>query len=321
MAAAFSLRTALCLFMVLCCTGMATAQVPPGRDLWLIVPGDADPEAEFLAIEVAPVLAGVLGQPVRVAPRSRSAPLDAVAAPADGHAVLLGDMSLVTPAGAGTVTRGASRGLVPVARLANAPQVLIVHPSVRARSVAELLALARSRPGRLDYAAPPGASPAALGVEVLKQKAGLFIVGLARENAEAALAGTLSGEHSMMFASLARAREPVERDRVRALAVTLASRSPLLPGVPTFAEAGLPLPELEDGLWWGVFAPAGTAPASVERIERALRLAMFTPQLQATLGRQGLRIAYAGSAALGERIRVQTERWRRVVGASSLVLR
>jgi tripartite-type tricarboxylate transporter receptor subunit TctC len=141
-----------------------------------------------------------------------------------------------------------------------------VHPSLPARSLAELIALARANPGTLNYASYGSGSQPHLAAEMLKAKAGIDIVHIPYKGISLAVPAVIAGEVQMTFSGIATGRRQVEAGRLRALAIGGPKRSPLLPDVPTFTELGYP--EVETHAWFGLFVPAGTPRAAVDRIYR-----------------------------------------------------
>lgn len=297
----------------------AHAQPWPVRPLRLIVPFAPGGPADIVARALAAGLAAPLGQPLVVENRAGgNANIGAEAAlqaAADGYTLFL-----ATSTHASNVSMEARlrydlvRDFAPVARLAWFPLVLAVHPSVPARSVAELIALARAKPGALNYASAGSGGGAHLAAESFRAATGVVLVHVPYKGTGPAVADLVAGHVGLMFASVASVVGHVKSGQLRPLAATGARRIAALPAVPTLAEAGLP--GLVIVSWFGLLAPAGTPAAAIARLNaetgRVLGSADFLRRLEA----EGGEAAPATPAEFGRFIRAEIERWAAVVRRS-----
>lgn len=312
--------------LILLCVSLAAphtgAQPYPDRPLKLIVPYAPGGGTDILARQIAPQLSAKLGQPVVVDNRPGAggnigAMAAATAAP-DGYTLLMGDIALAVNPTVSPELPDPTKQLDPVALLASAPLVLIVNPSIGASSVAELVKIARSAPGKLSYGAAGGANPTSLAPEVFRKVAGVDIVGVPYKGAGPALTDTIAGHVAMMFTGPSSAKPQIDAGKVRALAVTTNARVATLPGVPTFAEAGLPLPDLDEGSWWGILVPAGTPAPVRDKLQAAIKDAMSDPGLRKSLDEMTIRPSYGDARAFGDLIRTQTEKWAPLIRSANI---
>jgi tripartite-type tricarboxylate transporter receptor subunit TctC len=202
----------------------------------------------------------------------------------------------------------------PVSLVASTPNILVVHLSVPARTVAELIALARTKPGGLNYASAGAGSSSHLAGELFASHAGVQIVHVPYKGAGPAMVDTLSGQVELYFATLPAAIPHVKSGRLAALALTSARRSPALPGLPTIAESGLP--GYEASTWYGVLAPARTPSALVGRLQAEIAKALSVPEFRERLLAQGFEPIGSTPEEFAAYIRTETEKWAKVVRAS-----
>ena len=245
-----------------------------------IVASEAGGTGDLVARVVAQPLAPALGQSVVIDNRgggivagehvAKSAP--------DGHTLLLyGNTLWLLPLMRAQVPYDPFRDFRPVILAAKAVNVLVVHPSLPVRSVADLIALARRTPGELNYASAAPGTINHLAAELFKSMAGIDVVRVAHRGSASALTSVLSGQVHMMFAAAAGYAPHARSSRLRALAVTTAARSAIYPELPTMAEAGLP--GFESVSFHGVFAPAKTADGIVARLNREIARVLQRPEI------------------------------------------
>ena len=242
--------------------GPVAAQDFPLRPLRLVA-SEAGGGGDFAARLIAQGLAGILGQPVVVENHGGGVIAGELVAraPADGHTLLLyGNTFWLLPLMRRTVPYDPLRDFAPVSLAARATNILVVQPSLPAKSVAELVALAKSNPGTLNYGSAAAGTINHLAAELFKYMAGIDLVRVPYRGTASVLNALLSGQVQLMFATSASVTPHVRAGRLRALAVTSLERSVLFPDLPTMAAAGLP--GFESVSLHGVFAPANT-PASV----------------------------------------------------------
>ena len=204
------------------------------------------------------------------------------------------------------------RDLVPITLVANLPFILVVHPSVAATSVAELVALAKARPGQLNYASVGNGSAVHLATELLKTRAGIDLVHVPYKGSAPALTGVLAGEASVMFVNLLSSLPMVKAGKLRALATGTPKRLIAMPDLPTVAEAGVAGYEYQ--AWFGVVAPAGTPRAIVERLNADLRRVIAMPDIRDRMINQGgLEPVGSSAESFAAMIPAEIEHWGRVV--------
>lgn len=239
-----------------------------------------------------------------------------VKAPADGHTLL------VVSTGAAINTSlydnlgfDFRRDIAPVAGIAWIPNVLVVHPSVPAKTVREFVAHAKGRRGKLTFASPGAGSAAHMSGELFKMTAGLDMTHVAYRGDAPALTDLVGGQVQAMFCVLAPALEHITSGRLRALAVTSAKRLPVLPGVPAIAEV---LPGYESFSWYGVYAPRNTPAAVVERLNQEINAALADPAIKTRIAELG-GVPLAGSPAVFAKFLAdETEKWAKVVKFSGV---
>lgn len=295
----------------------AQAQGFPDRPVRLIVPfppgGPVDTAARVLAQAMGPLL----GQQMVVENRSGAGGvvgIDAVAkAPPDGLTLALGSTGAV----AVNVTLVPNlpydprRDLMPVGMVIGVPSMLVVRPGLEVKSLAELLAMVRARPGRLTFASTgPGGTPH-LAAELLKLKAGLDITHVAYRGAAPAITALLSNEVDMAFLDLPVLLPHVREGKFRALGLAAAARAPVLPEVPTMAEGGLAGLEVEN--WYALIAPARVPADRVAVLSRALRAALADPPTAERYLASGARIIGGTPEEAARFIAGEMERWGEVV--------
>lgn len=294
----------------------------PAKAVTLVVPFTAGSGSDTIARLVGPHLAAKWGQPVVVDNKpgaSGSMGTQAVArAEPDGHTLLMAiNTHTMTPAVQPSQPYDAVRDFTPVAKLAEANFVLAVTPGLPVQDVASLSALAKGRPGKLNYATPGNGTPHHLAMELFKTDQGLFVVHVPYRGIANATTDLISGQVDMMFGSVPSLRTQIQAGRLKALAVTGEGRSELLPGVRTFREQGYPAMDAVDA-WYAVLAPARTPVDLVQRLNRDFVEAMNRADVKADLAKQGLRVSTGTSAQIGALISSDVARWKAVVKRSGI---
>jgi tripartite-type tricarboxylate transporter receptor subunit TctC len=232
---------------------------------------------------------------------------------ADGHTWLLGNNSILATNASLYRRLGYDpvKDFAPVTLVAVQPNILVVNPAVPAGSVRELVALAQSRPGQLNYASSGAGAAAHLAGELFKAMAGVDIVHVPYKGAQPALTDLIAGHAQLMFATSASVMPYIKSGRLRALAVTTAQRSASVPDLPTVAEAGVP--GFEAITWHGVVVPAATPPAVVARINRDLIQVLGVPELRDRLASLGAEVAVGTPREFADYIARETPKWAAVV--------
>ncbi|OJU36553.1 MAG: hypothetical protein BGN99_24325 [Alphaproteobacteria bacterium 65-37] len=269
---------------------LAQAQTFPSKPIRLVVPfapgGGTDNLVRLLAADAS----ASLGQQITIDNKPGGATVggtDMVAkAPADGYTILASDSAFLTNPGLmKNLPYQTTRDFTGITMMARAPVILIVHPSVPAHSVGDLIALAKAKPGTINYASGGNGSSTHLAGELLKQVAGVNIVHVPYRGSGPAMNDLIAGQVQMSFSGISSARQYIDGGQLRVLALTGDSRNPALPNVPTFREAGLAGVNAES--YWGLYAPAATPPAVVKTLNQHFTRALKNPQLAQRLAELG----------------------------------
>jgi tripartite-type tricarboxylate transporter receptor subunit TctC len=302
------------------CCGIAAgalAQGYPAKPIRLVLGFPAGTNVDLLARPVAQRMSESLGQPVIVDNRPGATGLIAneyvaKAAP-DGYTLLAAPGSSLTSAPHLHVKMpyDALRDFVPVIQISAFPQVLVVNPSVPARTVSELIALARKRPGELTFGSSGMGSAFHLAGELFASMAGVKLVHVPYKGGNLALTDLIGGRIDLIFYSFAVAQPQIRAGKLRAIAVTGLTRDPFAPGLPTVDESGLRGYEVTG--WHGVFAPAGTPRDIVDRLNAVIGKVMLAPEIRDLWASQGMQIVPTTPAQFERRVRDDYEKWGRVV--------
>jgi len=301
----------------------AGAQGYPAKPLRLIVADAAGGAPDQLGRILAQKLSEVLGQQVIVDNRPGAAGAlgadIAARAPADGYTLLLTTTSIyaILPGLRKNLPYDPVKDFVPISRIATASNVLVVNVSVSVKSVAELVRLAKDKPGVLNYASAGVGSPAHLAGEMLNLLAGIKLTHIAYKGAAPALLDVIAGSVQMIITSPIAAGAHMNAGRVRALATTGAERNPALPELPTIAEA---VPGYEISQSWGIVAPAGTPPPVARRLSDEIVKAMQLPDVKDRVLKTGAVPAGDGAAAFEAFMARERQRLGEVITKSGIVL-
>jgi tripartite-type tricarboxylate transporter receptor subunit TctC len=302
--------------------GARAGEAYPSRPVTLVVPWPPGGSNDLMARLVAAALEGGLGRPVVVDNRPGAsgtvgAALVARAEP-DGHTLLWGSLAtqVLAPTRSSTVAYDPEADFAAVALVASVPMVLVAHPALPARSVAELLDLLRAEPGRHGYATAGDGTPAHLAGEMLGRMAGVEMVHVPYQGSGPALAAVMGGHVPLMIDVLPTAGGHVRAGRLRALAVLAVRRAPALPEVPTLAEAapGGLLDGLDLHAWSGLFAPAGTPRTVLDRLNTEVRRALDGPALRTRLEAMGAHPTPSTPEGLAALVSGELVRWAPVSG-------
>ena len=295
------------------------AQQYPSRPIRLIVPYAPGGGNDTLSRAIGQKLTQSVGQPLVVDNRPGSggvigADIVAKAAP-DGYTLLMASSELaVSVSLIATLPYDPLRDFAPVARVGETSYLLVVHPSLSSKSVAELIALAKARPGQLNYASAGVGSPLHLAAELFKWMTGTNLVQVTYKGGAPAVTATLAGETQVVFGSVTTTLQLVKAGRLRALAVTSAKRSPLVPDLPTVAEAGVPGFELVN--WYGVLAPARTPKSIISKINREIAQIMAMPDIrERVLQNQGIEPIVSTADEFAALLKNEVAKWRKLTKA------
>jgi len=300
--------------LLLCVTAGAQAEYPD-RPIKLVVPFTPGTGIDILARVWGQKLQERLKVPVVIENRpgaSGNIGTEAVAkAPADGYTLLVTATTLVQSAVLFKSVPYDPKALTPVGLAAIGNLSLVAHPAVPARTVAELVALAKSQPGKLNYASPGNATPHHLAMELLKLQFGLNLVHVPYKGTAGAVTDILSGQIQLMFLPVHVALPLVKAGKLNMLASGGAQRAPATPEVPSLAESGVK--DIDVDIWNAVLGPAGLPGDVVQVLNRELAEILRDPETRAGLLKQGLSPATGTPADLAKLIGADLERWGRVV--------
>lgn len=299
--------------------GALAAESPqnyPARPIRIVVPQSPGGTTDLTARLIAPQLADRLGQSVVVDNRPGAGSLvgtELVAkATPDGYTLLIIASSFsINPSMYSKLPFDPVRDFAPVTLLSWYPNVLVVHPSVPANSVRELIALAKAKPGTLNYASGGTGTGTHLSAELFKTTAGISAVHVAYKGGGPANNAVVAGEVQYMFATIASVLPIVKAGRLRALAVTSARRSPAAPDLPSMAEAGLA--GYDERTWNGLLAPARTPPAIVNKLSAEVAALLKSPETRERLAAQGAEPGGNRPAEFAAIIKSEIAKWARVV--------
>jgi tripartite-type tricarboxylate transporter receptor subunit TctC len=311
----FGARSAALCAIMIATPGVAPAQTFPAKPIRIVVPSAAGGPSDFAARAVSQYLPQHLGQQVIVDNRPGGAGLigaDIVAkAPPDGHTLLVatGGLMLITPLLIDKMPYQPS-DFAPITNLISGPSYLLVHPSVPVRTLKELIALAKGRPGELTYGSAGPAQVSHLNGELLKSLARVDIVGVPYKGTANMFTQLVGGEISMAFTTSVDSLAFVRAGRLRALAVTSLKRSPAMPDVPTMSEAGLTGYEVNN--WNGMWAPAKTPREVILRLNRDIAKAMATPELRERVAALGNVIVADSPDEFAAYGRKELEKWAKL---------
>jgi tripartite-type tricarboxylate transporter receptor subunit TctC len=305
--------------LLLTLTGLGHAQTWPTRPIKLVVPFAAGGTTSILGRAMADKLAPLLGQPVVVDNRpgaGGNVGMDAVAkSEPDGYTLLMGPIGLaINPALYSKMSFDPLRDLAPIGLYAGVPNLLVVHPSVPAQSLKELIALFKANPGKYNYASNGNGTSSHLAAEMLKSSAGVDIVHIPYKGGAPAMADLLAGQVTMLFDQMPAVLPQVKGGKVRALGVSSAQRSAAAPEVPSLAEAGLP--GFDMTVWFGLLAPARTPPAVLQRVNAEMGKVLQDPEFRTFLAGLGVSPLGGSPEAFASFIQAETQRWAQVVKAS-----
>jgi tripartite-type tricarboxylate transporter receptor subunit TctC len=315
-----SSRAALAAALVCALQGAtALAQTYPDRTIRLVVPFPPAGSNDIVGRVVGGALGERLGKQVVIDNRAGAGgniatELVARSAP-DGYTLLFAASAqlAVNPSLYSKVPFDPVKDFAPVSLAGSVPNILVAHPSLGVKNVEELIALAKARPGQLNYATAGSGSTAHLSVELLKMETGIDIIHVPYRGAAPGVTDVLSGQVPLMMVSMPSVLGHVKIGKLRALGMTAAKRSEAAPDVPTFAET---IPKFESSAWYGMLAPAGTPQEIVDRLSDEVRAILRQPDVKEVLGAQGIEIIASTPAEFGAYIRTELAKWAAVVRKS-----
>ena len=298
----------------------AAAQDYPNRPIRLIIAVPAGGSPDVVARMLAPKLAELLGQPLVIENRAGAGGVIGVEltakAAADGYTLLLSGSGPLTiaPFVQGKVPYDTLKDFAPISLISINPFVLITHPSVPAGSVAQLIALARARPGKLNYASAGNGSTNHLAMELLKSMARIDITHVPYKGGPPAVTDVVGGHADLMLNSIPPVMPQIKAGRLKLLGISSAKRSPQLPGVPTISEAGVP--GYEAIIWFGLLAPAATPREIVAKIGQAVTALVRSPEMRERFAAQGADAIGSGAQEFARFLQSDMEKYARIVKLS-----
>jgi len=310
-------------FAAIVIAGASFAQTSgyPNRPVKMIAPFAPGGPVDAVARVLAPKLSEGLGQQFYVENHPGGSgnigTALAAKAPPDGYTILVISSTLVVnPSLFAKLGFDTTSDLAPVSLVGVSPQVLLVHPSVPAASVKELVAWVKASPGQLSYAHAGLGTPGYLAGEMLKQAFGLDLVAVSFNGGGPAITSTIGGHTPILYTSISTAAGHIKQGTVRALAVTGAQRSPALPDVPTLAEAGAP--GQESDIILGVLVPAGTPQDVIDRLHREIVRIVALPDVRERLSALGFEPIASTPGEFADRIRWEIDKWAKVIRAANI---
>ncbi|MHA7685704.1 Bug family tripartite tricarboxylate transporter substrate binding protein [Cupriavidus sp. PET2-C1] len=313
------------------CVAFAVSALPaqasdyPTKPIRIVVPYPAGGSTDALARMAAQKLAAKLGQAVVVENRPGASEMIAAtyvarSAP-DGYTILLTTMTglTVNPGLYGTkLSYNPQKDFVPIMLAATIPSVLVVNPSVPAKSTAELLSYLKGKPGAVSYASAGNGTPSHLGMELYKKATGVDVVHVPYKGGAPALQELMGGQVQVMFALMPEAMPMAKAGKLKALAITTQKRSPTFPDLPTVAESGVK--DFEMVFWSAFMAPTGTPKDILAKLNSSLNAVLAEKGIAAKLAEMGMEPAGGSSEQLSQLINSETSKWKRVIDVAGIKL-
>jgi tripartite-type tricarboxylate transporter receptor subunit TctC len=300
----------------------AQAQTYPDHPIRLIAPFPAGGLADVLARAVGDGMSKTLGQPVIVENRAGAGGntgADAVAKAApDGYTLLMSSAGILTanPFLYAKMPFDAATAFVPVSNVADMSMLVVVNPKVEAKTLKELVALAKAQPNKINFGSPGIGTTGHLGLAMLMHAADIKITHVPYRGAAPAVTDLLAGQIDGVVDNPPTVIAHIQSGKLRALAVAAKARMALLPDVPTAAEQGVA--NYEASSWFGVVAPAGTPPAVVARLQQSIAAAVRTPAMQERFSKTGARLIGDSPQEFGARIRAERDTWGAIIKAANI---
>jgi tripartite-type tricarboxylate transporter receptor subunit TctC len=293
----------------------AAAQDYPTKPVRLIIPFPPGGSNDVVGRMIATQLGERLGKQVVVDNRGGAGGVlgtEVVANSApDGYTLLVISLAYAVNPALYKLKYDPSKAFAPVAMLGSGANVLTVHPLVPVNSVKELIALAKQKPGELNYASAGAGSFQHLGSELFKVMAGVDIVHVPFKGGGPAMIDVVGGHSQVLFSSLVQATSHIRSGKLRALGTGGPKRAAILPDIPTIAEAGVPGYEMAN--WWGIVAPAGTPQAIIDKLAKELGVVLSSPETQKQFASEGAEVVQKTPAEFAKHIETELAKWQRVV--------
>lgn len=309
-----SVGTAIAAGLTLCQASFA--QSYPRKPVRWIIPTPPGGGADTLSRVLSQKLVERWGQAVVIDNRGGGGGIIGIEAAArsapDGYTILMGVVNFtINAALRDRLPYDPIRDFIPVTHLANQPFLLLVHPSVPAKSLREFIALAKSRPGQLNYASTGNGGGQHLCMELLKRMTGINVVHVPYKGSAPGIADLISGQVQATFTSILSAGGHIKSGKLRALAVTTARRSKVFPELPTISEAGVPGYEFTS--WFGVLAPAGVPGGITTFLNEEFVKVLAFPEIRQHVAAQGADVVGSSSEEFSNRIRSEIPKWKKLI--------
>ena len=314
------LRALVAVSLLTLCAAPVAAQTFPSKPIRLICPFPPAGAVDIASRAIADAMSKTIGQPVTVenkpgAGGNLGAEAAARSAP-DGYTIFMSTSGIqaINPALYAKMPVDVNRELVPVAPLVSLNNVLVLHPSVKANSVKELIALAKANPGKLPYASSGNGTSIHMSGAMFTHLTGVELIHVPYKGSGPAVTDLLAGQVSLMFDNIPSSLPHIRSGKLKALATTGAKRDAALPDLPTIAEAGVP--GYESGVWFGLMAPAGTPKEVVAKLNAEAVKGAKSPDFVKRMGDLGYNMIPASPEVMTDMIRQEIARWTPIVKAS-----
>lgn len=301
--------------------GQPPAQAYPVKPIRIVVPQSPGASTDLTARLIGQKLSDALGQPVVVDNRPGAGSImgtDLVAkATPDGYTLLVVASSItINPSLHRKLPYDTQRDLAPITQLSAFPNMLVVHPSVPVKTVQELVALAKSKPGQINYGSSGAGTGTHLSAELFKNMTGIDMVHVPYKGGGPAVTALLGGHVQLNFATIVSVLPHVRTGKLRAIAVTTARRSPAAPEVPTIAESGVP--GYDHGPWNGMLAPAKTPTPVIAKLNAEVVKIVHAPEMRALLAGEGAEAVGNTPEAFAAIIKAETAKWAKVIKSAGI---
>jgi tripartite-type tricarboxylate transporter receptor subunit TctC len=302
-------------------TAAVHAQNYPAKPVRVIVPFPPGAGVDIVTRIVTPRLSEQMGQQFVADNRAGAGGIVgaevAAKAPADGYNLLMGTAGLLTVVPImSKVSYNVTRDFAPISLVASVPSLLVVHPTLPVKTMKELVALARAKPGTINYASTGSGTLPHLTAELFKLQTGVNIVHIPYKGSAPAMTDLLGGHVEMFFGNMLSVIPQVREGKLRALVITTAQRSPAAPNIPTVAEAGYP--GLEAATWFGLLAPTGTPKEMIAKLHDETVKALRHPDTQRMLADQGAISIGNTPEQFAAYLQTETQKWEKVLKASGV---
>jgi tripartite-type tricarboxylate transporter receptor subunit TctC len=315
------MRKAILLVLGLLAAMPAAAQDWPAKPIRFVVPYPPGGGTDVIARIVQHPLTEILKQPVVIENRGGAGGAlgtgEAAHAAADGYTFLFTLSSHTINPLLYKLSYDTERDFAPVTLIVSVPQLIAAHPGSPFQSMTDVVALAKARPGTVNFASVGNGTPSHIAGELLKLRTGIDIVHIPYKGGGPAVADTIGGQVPLIFVTMPAAMSQVRAGKLRALAVTTSKRNPGAPEIPTVAEA-LKIPDYEVDSWYALFAPAKTSPAIVERMQKAVAQAIQRPEIKQKLLEQGGDTVGSSPEHLDRVVKAELKKWAEVVRAAKI---